>query len=102
PSPEDRIRLAILEALLQQSRPGSAQGVDVQALTEAAPHMNVDELKAALKSVQTTVSLGNTAVSAIQAQIKAKMGKRGLAQSGCYWSAFRTRTIWASATLPAV
>jgi hypothetical protein len=64
--------LAILEGLLQQSRPGGGEAADLQALTAAAPRMSVDELNAALKSVQTTVALGNTAVSAIQAQIKAK------------------------------
>lgn len=72
PSPEDRLRLAILEGLLQQTRPGGGEAADLQALTQAAPRMSLDELNAALKSVQTTVALGSTAVSAIQAQIKAK------------------------------
>lgn len=72
PSPEDRLRLAILEALLQQTAPVGGASADLQALTEAAPRMSLDELNAALKSVQTTVAIGNTAVSAIQSQIKAK------------------------------
>jgi hypothetical protein len=72
PSPEDRLRLAILEALLQQTAPVGGAASDLQALTEAAPRMSVDELNAALKTVQTTVALGNTTVSALQAQIKAK------------------------------
>jgi hypothetical protein len=72
PSPEDRLRLAILEALLQQTAPVGGAASDLQALTEAAPRMSVDELNAALKSVQTTVALGNTTVSALQAQIRAK------------------------------
>jgi hypothetical protein len=72
PSPEDRLRLAILEGLLQSTRPGGGEAADLQALTQAAPRMSLDELNAALKSVQTTVALGNTAVAAIQTQIKAK------------------------------
>jgi hypothetical protein len=75
PSPEDRVRIAILEALLKASAPGGGPGVDLQFLTQAAPNMTVEELKSALKSVQTTIALGNTAVSTIQAQIKAKTGK---------------------------
>jgi len=71
-SPEDRLRLAILEGLLQQTRPGGGGAADLQALAQAAPRMSLDELKSALKSVQTTVALGSTAVSALQAQIKAK------------------------------
>jgi hypothetical protein len=72
PSPEDRLRLAILQGLLQQTKPAGGQTADLQALTQAAPGMSLDELNAALKSVQTTVALGNTTVSALQAQIKAK------------------------------
>ncbi len=75
PSPEDRLRVAILEGLLQLTRPGAGEAADLTALTEAAPQMSVDELKAALKSVQTTVALGSSAVAAIQAQIKAKSVK---------------------------
>ncbi len=72
PSPLDRIRLAVLESLLQQSKPGGVQGIDFQTIAGAAPRMSVDELKAALKSVQTSVALGQSAVSTIEAQIKAK------------------------------
>ncbi|MGA7237873.1 MAG: hypothetical protein WBY44_19465 [Bryobacteraceae bacterium] len=72
PSPEDRLRLSLLQGLLQQSRPVGGEAADLQALTQAVPNMSVDELNAALKSVQTTVALGNTTASAIQAQIKAK------------------------------
>jgi hypothetical protein len=75
PSPIDRLRLEILGTLLQLSNPGVAQGNDFQAIAEAAPRMSIEELKATLKSVQTSVALGNTAVSAIQAEIKAKAKK---------------------------
>ena len=72
PSPEDRLRLAILEGLLQQTRPGGGEAADLQALTQAAPRMALSDLNAALKSVQTTVALASTTVAALQAQIKAK------------------------------
>lgn len=75
-SPMDRLRLAILEGLLQRTQPtGGVQGTDFQTLILAASRMNVDELKAALKSVQTSIALGNTALSTIQAQIKARAEK---------------------------
>ncbi len=72
PSPEDRLRLAILEGLLLQTRPGVGETAALQALTQAAPGMSLSDLNAALKSVQTTIALGNTTISALQAQIKAK------------------------------
>jgi len=72
PGPEDRLRLAILEGLLLQTRPAGGDTAGLQALAQAAPRMSLDDLNAALKSVQTTIALGNTTISALQAQIKAR------------------------------
>jgi hypothetical protein len=70
PSPEDRIRLAILEEILRKSQPGQQVATEFQQIIEAAPRMNAAELRSAVKSLQATVNLGQTAISTVQALIK--------------------------------
>jgi len=72
PAPDDIIRLAALEALLQRSQPVATQGAEFQRLIEAAPTMSAEQLSLAVKNVQTSIALGNTAVATLQAQLKAK------------------------------
>jgi len=43
---------------------------EFQQIIEAAPRMNAEELKAAVKSLQATVNLGQTAISTVQALMK--------------------------------
>lgn len=78
PSPEDRVRLEIVERLLQRVREvgggGERASTEFQRLIEAAPSMNAEELRLALKSVQNTVNLGNTAATVLQGALK-KAGK---------------------------
>lgn len=70
PNPMDLIRLKVLEQFLQQTRPGPAGGTDFQRLIEAAPRMSPEELKRAVQSLKTTLDLGKTALSALDAQLK--------------------------------
>jgi hypothetical protein len=70
PSPEDRIRLAILEEILQKSKPSQRVATEFQQVLDAAPRMNAEELKMAVKSLQSTVNLGQTAIAAVQALLK--------------------------------
>lgn len=70
PSPEDRLRLAILEEVLRKSQPAERVGSEFQQIIEAAPRMSAEELKVAVKSLQASVNLGQTAISTIQALLK--------------------------------
>lgn len=70
PSPIDFIRLKVLEQFLQQTRPGSGGGTDFQRLIEAAPGMSREELTRSMQSLKTTLGLGETALTAIEAQLK--------------------------------
>lgn len=72
PSPMDRIRLKLLEQLLSQTQPGAGSGTDFQRLIEAAPNMSPAQLKQTVQSLKTTLDLGKTALSAIEAQLTAK------------------------------
>jgi len=70
PSPEDLLRLAVLEDLVQRTRPGSFAGPDFQGLIESASRMTREELTRAKQSLQTTLDLGRSALSAIDARLK--------------------------------
>lgn len=70
PSPMDLIRLKLLQQFMLQTRPGSVGGTDFQRLIEAAPLMSKEELKRSMQSLKTTLELGKTALSAIDAQLK--------------------------------
>ena len=78
PSPEDFIRLKILTELLASVQPQTAgpietrapAGVDFQQLIAAAPNMSKEDLKRALQSINTSLDLGKTALSALEAQLK--------------------------------
>ena len=75
PGPDDIRRLETLVQLIQLSRPGAVQqGTSFQSVIDAAPRMSADEVKLAIKSVQTSLDLGKTALSTLQAQLK-KGGK---------------------------
>ena len=70
PSPEDLIRLKILQQMLEQTKPDTRGGLDFQNLIEMAPKMNHDELKRAIQSVETSLALGKTAIQAMEGQLK--------------------------------
>ena len=70
PSPEDLLRIALLEDLLQRSRPEDVAGTDFQGMIESASQMTRDELTRAKQSLQTTLDLGKSALSAIEARLK--------------------------------
>jgi hypothetical protein len=70
PSPIDFIRLKLLEQLVQQTRPGAPGATDFQRLIDSVSKMSKEELQRAVQSVQTSLDLGKTALSAIKAQIK--------------------------------
>lgn len=75
PSPDDIRRLQTVESLLQRTQPGAPQSSEFQSLIEKAPAMTADELNTAVKSVQTSIALGNTTIATLQAQLKAKGAK---------------------------
>ena len=71
PGPEDLVRLAVLEELLQRARPGTEGPVtDFQGLIEAAPRMSKEELRRAKQSLQTTIELAKSALSSVDARLK--------------------------------
>lgn len=70
PGPEDLLRLAVLEDLVQRTRPGAFGGPDFQGLIEAASRMTKEELTRAKQSLQTTLDLGKSALSTIDARLK--------------------------------
>ena len=71
PGPEDLVRLAALEELLQRARPGTSGAVtDFQGLIEAAPQMSKEELRRAKQSLQTTIQLAKSALSSVDARLK--------------------------------
>jgi hypothetical protein len=72
PSPIDVIRLKMIEQLLLQMRLSPSGGSGLKNLIEAAPGMSADQLKQAVKSVKVNINLGKTALTALDAQLKAK------------------------------
>jgi hypothetical protein len=75
PGPDDVIRLLLLQQLLRQSTPGQpAVGTDFQRIIEAVPNMTPEELKRTKSSLQTSLDLGKTALSAIDAQLTKRTG----------------------------
>lgn len=75
PSPMDLIRMRILEQMLERTQPNAGGGGgDFQKLIESAPGMNRDELKRALMSVKTSLSLGETALAAIEGRLRGGEG----------------------------
>lgn len=71
PSPLDFIRKGLLDKLIEMTRPGQAtDGTDFNRLLAAAPRMDAEELKRAASSVKTTMSLGETVLAALEAQLK--------------------------------
>ena len=75
PAPEDLLRLAILEGLVQRTRPGpvGAGITDIERVIESASRMTKDELTRAKQSMQTTLDLGKSALHAIDARLKQQM-----------------------------
>ena len=71
-NPMDRLRLDILSQILAQTRPGSTGANDFQKLIEAAPNMNADQLHRAAQSIKMSLELGKTALTSIEARMKAK------------------------------
>lgn len=70
PSPEDRIRLRLLENLIRQTEPTQALSADLENLIKLAPQMSGEELKRASQSLKNTLDLGRTALAALDAQMK--------------------------------
>lgn len=70
PVPPDLIRMRMLERAIQATQPGLPSSGDFQSLIEAAPRMSHEELKRAVQSLKTSLDLGKTALSALDAQIK--------------------------------
>lgn len=75
PGPEDLLRLAILESLVQRTRPGpvGAGLTDIERVIESASRMTKDELTRAKQSLQTTLDLGKSALHTIEARLKQQM-----------------------------
>ena len=70
PAPIDLIRLAALEELVLRTQPGAAGGTDFERLVKEAPQMSAAELKRSIQSLKTTLDLGKSALSAMDAQLK--------------------------------
>jgi hypothetical protein len=70
PSPMDLIRLSLLENLVQRTQPGPSRGSDLQRMIEAAPRMTMEELNRAKQSLQTSLDLAKSGLSAIEARLK--------------------------------
>lgn len=70
PSPEDYIRLKILTELVAIAQPQLGGSMDFERMIKAAPNMSKDELKRAVQSLKTTLDLGKSAMSALEAQLK--------------------------------
>lgn len=70
PATIDRLRVAILEELFQKAQPAGPAGPDFQRFIDGAGRMNHEELNRAKQSVQTTLDLGKTALSVLDAQLK--------------------------------
>ena len=75
PGPDDLIRLGIIRQLLVETRPGTQQGANFQRLIQEAPRMSAEELKRAKTNLQTSLDLGKTALSTIDAQLKERGGR---------------------------
>ena len=75
PGPEDLLRLAILEGLVQRTRPGpvGAGITDIERVIESASRMTKDELTRAKQSLQTTLDLGKSALHTIEARLKQQL-----------------------------
>jgi len=75
PGPDDWIRLAVLEQVLRRTRPPVEQGaVNFQRIIQDAQRMSAEELRRAKATLQTSLDLGKTALSTIDAQIKQRGG----------------------------
>jgi hypothetical protein len=73
PGPPDLIRLRLLEQLLSQTKPGESQeGADFEMLIRGAPDMSQEQLRRAVQSVRTTLGLGQSALEALNAQLKSR------------------------------
>ncbi len=74
PSPEDWIRMKVLEQLLKETMPGQPSGTNFEQLIAAAPSMSHEQLQRSVQSLKTTLDLGRSALSSLEAQFK-KFGK---------------------------
>ncbi len=74
PAPIDLIRLAALEELVLRAQPAAAAGTDFERLVKDAPQMSDAELKRSIQSVRTTLDLGKSAISAMDAQLNQREG----------------------------
>ncbi len=72
PGPDDLIRLIVLQQLLRQTRPVEGGGIDAQQVITNVANMSPEELKRARTSLQTAQDLNKSAISAVEAQLKAK------------------------------
>jgi hypothetical protein len=72
PGPDDRIRLAFLEELIAKAGPerGGDPAADFRQIITAVPKMSMDELKRSRQTLLTTLELGKSALSTIDAKIK--------------------------------
>lgn len=69
----DVLRAQIIQELIRQTQPGTPAtrgGADFQGVMERIPNMSDEELKRSLQDVQTSVNLGNSAISALQTKLK--------------------------------
>lgn len=74
PGPDDLVRLAVIEQLLLKTKPGVQGAVNFQRLIQDAPRMSAEDLKRAKTALQTSLDLGKTALSTIDAQLKQRGG----------------------------
>lgn len=71
PPPWDILRARLLEELIRRTQPVRGGGpTDFQNIIDSASKMSAAELKTTLRSLQTTMDLGKTALSTIEAQLK--------------------------------
>ena len=79
PGPDDLIRLIAIQQLLRQSAPGgpaAGGGSDAQQILQNVANMSPEDLKRARTSLQTAQDLNKSAISAVEAQLKAKGGQQ--------------------------
>lgn len=75
PGPDDWIRLIVLEQLLRKTRPGGdPAGVNFERIINDAQRMSAEALKRTKSALLTSLELGKTALSTIEAQLKQRGG----------------------------
>jgi hypothetical protein len=69
PGPPDLIRARILEQLLKETQPAGG-GSEFQNLMDSAATMSREQLQRALQGLRTTLDMGRTALSTLEARLK--------------------------------